>query len=244
MSKIKSSESKKASALSKNESSAKYNALVDGVYARDVLLPGEDPEEFLALHRNLRSEYGPSGQSEEEEVLKLANLYWRLRRLYLSNRLLAKGDSVARVLTKSKEKGWRTIRRAFADAHVSYDKTSLATIGTTVAQAANEITLRIMNANAEDAARYSERLKSIGAVFEERVIPMQQNIERILNTDSGLQKAYSLDELERFTRVEAIISARIEKTLRGLFGIQEYKRLKAAVNSQPSVPVTKALEHA
>ena len=64
--------------------SAKYkrpNALKHGVYARAVLIPGENRKEFEDLLAKLLDEYKPSGPSLRHAVHCLADSMWRLRRL-------------------------------------------------------------------------------------------------------------------------------------------------------------------
>ncbi len=57
------------------------NALTHGLYARDTLLPWEDPEAFDALHQAIHEELGPSGPLEESAVRAIAELEWRKHRL-------------------------------------------------------------------------------------------------------------------------------------------------------------------
>ena len=53
--------------------------LIHGLYAKDILLPWDDEDEFLTLHAELRAEFFPNGRSEEEVVLDLASLHWQKR---------------------------------------------------------------------------------------------------------------------------------------------------------------------
>ncbi len=57
-------------------------ALKHGVYSSLGVLPGEDPAEFEIFVKEIRSEYAPTGRSEEDLVDILARLMWR--RLHLS----------------------------------------------------------------------------------------------------------------------------------------------------------------
>jgi hypothetical protein len=56
-------------------------ALKHGAYSEAALLPGEDPDEFKALHKGLIAEFTPNGRMEEETVLSIARLTWRRRNL-------------------------------------------------------------------------------------------------------------------------------------------------------------------
>jgi hypothetical protein len=62
--------------------SRKHNALVHGVFAKDIIAPWESREDFETLHRALQMEFQPRGRSEEECVLDLAYLYWRKQSLW------------------------------------------------------------------------------------------------------------------------------------------------------------------
>jgi hypothetical protein len=48
------------------------NALVHGLYAKDVLLPWDSKDDFEKLHEDLKAEFSPRGRAEEEAVLDLA----------------------------------------------------------------------------------------------------------------------------------------------------------------------------
>ena len=56
------------------------NAVKHGVYSEMILLPGEDREEFEALHKELREEWDPQGPSQEDKVFNIAQNMWRKRR--------------------------------------------------------------------------------------------------------------------------------------------------------------------
>ena len=53
------------------------NAVKHGVYSEMILLPGEDREEFEALHKELREEWDPQGPSQEDKVFNIAQNMWR-----------------------------------------------------------------------------------------------------------------------------------------------------------------------
>jgi len=57
------------------------NALKHGAFSANVILPGEDPEEFNALHQSLIDEWQPAGRLEEETIHTLAECLWRKNRL-------------------------------------------------------------------------------------------------------------------------------------------------------------------
>jgi len=53
------------------------NAQKHGVFAEPLILPGEDPREFEALHSALIEEWNPSGPSEQSRVFGIADAEWR-----------------------------------------------------------------------------------------------------------------------------------------------------------------------
>jgi hypothetical protein len=71
----------------------KPSPIVHGMYAKDFLLPWEDPDEFAALHEGLVIEYLPAGMSEEETIFHIAQLFWKKRRLSRLHTTTALRDS-------------------------------------------------------------------------------------------------------------------------------------------------------
>jgi hypothetical protein len=57
------------------------SALKHGAYSEAALLPGDDPDEFKALHEGLIADFSPNGRMEEETVLSIARLTWRRQNL-------------------------------------------------------------------------------------------------------------------------------------------------------------------
>ena len=58
------------------------NGLKHGLCAGKHLLPGEDPEDFLALVNDLLNTFRPVGEGEEKLVLRIAADQWRLDRVF------------------------------------------------------------------------------------------------------------------------------------------------------------------
>jgi hypothetical protein len=71
------------------------NAQKAGVYAAPLILPGEDPREFEALHSALIEEWGPSGPSEQSRVFGVADAEWRK----LRSRRFAQAKAIANSLS-------------------------------------------------------------------------------------------------------------------------------------------------
>ena len=49
-----------------SKKSRSRNALVHGLYTKDVLLPWDSKEDFKRLHEDLKAELCPHGRAEEE----------------------------------------------------------------------------------------------------------------------------------------------------------------------------------
>src|SRR6185503_19305772 len=56
------------------------NALKHGLFAEAVILPGENEEEFKALHDSVVEEWNPEGPIEEDAAMNITNVLWRKRR--------------------------------------------------------------------------------------------------------------------------------------------------------------------
>jgi hypothetical protein len=82
------------------------NAIRVGIYARDMLLPGENHREFDQLRREMMSGYQPDGDREIRRVEKLVWNEWRLRRVHRGEtgelaKLLAEHDTRAEMLAST-----------------------------------------------------------------------------------------------------------------------------------------------
>jgi hypothetical protein len=60
---------------------SRWNSFKHGLYAKQLVLPGEDPAELDALRATLRAEHQPATETEEILVNEIAEQFWRLRRM-------------------------------------------------------------------------------------------------------------------------------------------------------------------
>src|ERR1019366_7495821 len=95
------------------------NALLHGLYARDVLLPWESKEDFLKLHADLKAEFFPDGRAEEEAVLDLAFLHWHKRTIYRLWQSAVLRDPFTEDIIQTKSKSWSEIRKRLRAAATS-----------------------------------------------------------------------------------------------------------------------------
>ncbi len=82
------------------------NALLHGVYADDLVLPWENEQDFIDLHKAFRDDLEPDGPAEEEAVLTMAGLSWKKRRLAIGSQLCYRRNPNAAALTEAGETGW------------------------------------------------------------------------------------------------------------------------------------------
>ncbi len=66
---------------SEGKARSSQNARKHGLFARDAVLPGENPEEFLQLIADLEQELEARGDFERRLVHHIAGTEWRMRRL-------------------------------------------------------------------------------------------------------------------------------------------------------------------
>ncbi len=59
---------------------SKMNALKHGLLSREVLLEGDDENQFLSLQTKLNNELNPIGMFEELLVDRIVGSFWRLKR--------------------------------------------------------------------------------------------------------------------------------------------------------------------
>ena len=62
------------------KSGSRYGALKHGLYARDVVLPGENQQAYDTMLAKLRDDFEPRGGAEDALVKRLVDIWWRLDR--------------------------------------------------------------------------------------------------------------------------------------------------------------------
>jgi hypothetical protein len=68
------------------------NALVHGVYAKDLVLPWESEEDFTKLYQAYHEEFNVEGASEEEALLDVVVCDWQQRRAAKAAQMGFEGD--------------------------------------------------------------------------------------------------------------------------------------------------------
>ena len=60
---------------------SRWNSFKHGLYAEQLVIPGEDPTELDTLRASLRAEHQPANTTEEILVNEIAEQFWRVRRM-------------------------------------------------------------------------------------------------------------------------------------------------------------------
>jgi hypothetical protein len=205
------------------------NPLIHGIYARDILLPGESNAEFVQLHNDLKAEFLPEGQSQKEAVLGLAKLHWQKRRLLITQGLTVLGSDGAKQLAKLDEKGWSAILKAARREKKMSLQEALSALGNMVAQRSIVSRARAVS-DPKQAKAEAEDLTFLLSIIRDQSLPLLKIIDESQSSLASLANAYSPETMESLLRLEALIDARIDKTLSRLMMLKEFQRLQAGRN--------------
>jgi hypothetical protein len=208
----------------------KIGLIVHGLYAKDVLLPWDDREEFAALHSGLKQEFFPSGQSEEECVLDLAQLYWQKRTLSRLRTAAVLRDPFTSEIVATEKKSWSGIRRTLRE-NAREEGRLVRTMENSVAKAIAEIR-RLGKKLAKDVPfeeveKLTPLLRASIELASKSLLPLLEQVRQLPDAEGAFDKNYLPDALEKNARLEAMIDARIGKILARLVALKEFKRTPA-----------------
>ena len=206
------------------------NALVHGLYTKDLLLPWDDREDFEKLHADLKAEFSPRGRAEEEAVLDLAILHWRKQTVWRMWQTAVLKDPFTLDIVETNGKSWSKIRnrlRTAAEGHRTL-------LGTAEAKHAEMLSQIGRLQKKIDAASDTQQVKLIEAKIEallrtitDHVLPLLQSLKQAPNAEQAFDRAYAAEGIENILRLEVAIDARIAKVLARLVGLKEFKRTPA-----------------
>jgi hypothetical protein len=208
----------------------KGGLLVHGLYTKDVLLPWDDRAEFEALHRGLKLELFPSGQSEVECVFDLAQLHWQKRTLWRLRTAAVLRDPFTHEIVATEKKSWVGIRRTLRE-NAEQEGSLLRKMENSVANAVAEVQ-RLGKKLAKDRPwEEVEKLTPLlGASIElasKTLLPLLEQVRHLPDAEGAFEKNYLPEALEKIARLEASIDARINKVLARLVALKEFKRTPA-----------------
>jgi hypothetical protein len=222
----------------------KKNALIHGIYGKDILLPWESREEFEKLLAELEDEFQPSGRMENEIVFDVAHLRWQKYRVHQMWIAAAHQDPFVSDLVKAGQKSWAGMRKHLKckakDRRMMSELLNKLFLEQT-AEAAKTLAELIQTGKlADSATKTSETRKREANAFRNVVkdftLPLIEAYKDRPNAEDSLRQTYSPEHLEPIIRLEALIDGRIDKALGRLVNLKEYKRL-AATYSPPLICV-------
>jgi hypothetical protein len=236
------SESPGTSEQKPGEVLSKMNALTHGVYAEERVLPWEDPQDLMTLRDEIWEEYQVKGRSEEETALGLVWQFWLKRRVARAVQLpyhlglspedrqsppKSFGDLVSRVIAIADDGAEASAAATRAIEALEKAAAQILDIQRPLASHSSDETQQSALAAAGQAQRDAQFVRKM---FMEQVFPRLIKLEEVRRNDgpsTAYEKAYSSAELEKLTRLEAMLDARIDKLIARLVRLQEYKRLSA-----------------
>lgn len=206
------------------------NALVHGVYAKDVLLPWDSRDDFEKLHQDLRAEFSPRGRAEDEAVLDLAVLHWQKHTLWRMRQVAVLKDPFTQDILQTRRKSWSGIRKRLRSA--AHDqRTLLGTVGAKQAEMASQVSRlqkELYVASDREAVKVTEqKLDALHRTIAVHVLPLLQKLMDGPGAEQAFDAAYATENMEKLLRLEAAIDARIGKVLARLVGLKEFKRTPA-----------------
>jgi hypothetical protein len=214
------------------------NALIHGVYARDVILPFESREDLEVLHAELRLELRPSGRLEEEIVWDLAHLRWQKRRMEKMWAAAAYNDPFVGALIRTGKKSYSGIRKdlrhkakSFCDVTEEVDRCCVQLIATAKKTAGDLLSGNLEKSDFNDAEK---RLQGIKSLIEGSLLPLMLTLEQGPSAEKALRRTYSPEYLERILKLEQQFDSREASLLSKLVRMQEYKKSENLI--QPLTP--------
>jgi hypothetical protein len=215
--------------------SHKKNALIHGIYGKDILLPWESREEFEKLLAERQEEFQPRGRMENEIVFDVAHLRWQKYRVHQMCIAAAHADPFVSDLVKAGQKSWAGIRnhlkstpqnaRMMSDLQNQLFLEQTAEVAKTIAELIE--TGKVADSATKPSETKKRDAKALRNVMKDFTVPLIEAFKDRPNAEDSLRRIYSPEYLEPIIRLEAMIDARIDKALGRLVNLKEYKRLAA-----------------
>jgi hypothetical protein len=235
------------------------NALCHGVYSNEITLPWESPADFENLLASFRDEWKPNGCSEEQAVLELTHCTWIGWRAAKMAQLCFHRDPFGVGLLKSGKTSWQDILQHEQEVPKATEST-LSQIDEMLRNfnAMLDIVRRWpYQTDTSDGKKMQSELSQLGHKVSgtievvKEVVPTIRNLAALtVRQRTMFDKAYQPEVIEQQVKVMAAIDARIDKVLRRLTALKEYKRIAASqatpsqLTASPSVVPTAPTEEA
>lgn len=233
------------------------NALCHGVYSEDLVLPWESLDDFENLLAGFRDEWKPNGSSEEQAVLALTHCTWIGWRAAKMAQLCFHRAQFGMDLLKSENASWHDILQHEQGLPKATEST-LSDIDEMLRgfTALLDIVRRWpYQTDTSDGKKMQSELSQLGhkvsgtiEAFKEVVPTIQKLASLTVIHWTMFDKAYQPEVIEQQVKVMSAIDARIDKVLRRLTALKEYKRIAASqatpsqLTASPSVVPTAPTE--
>ncbi len=203
------------------------NALTHGFYASDVVLAGENQQEFDDLLQAYRDEYCPDGVSEEAAVVELASLHWKKRRLEAGLRQALQKQRDYSTVADTSSDGWNIV----ADGARAVAKPQTAA----AQHVCKDIFKHLEQVYKPDEAKADSQVVEIekSTVLAEELRRVFQGLVPFVRAAEKhrldqIDRAFHPDIMERELKIQAEIDRRIDKVWKRLVMTKEFKRLSYA----------------
>jgi hypothetical protein len=213
------------------------NALIHGVYSDCVVLEGESPEDFSNLWEGFRIEYSPQDASEEAAVFDLASLHWKKRRLEAGlQRALNMQRASSNTAADASGDSWDRVAdeaRSAAKSQLTAAQILCGQIFKTMERVVSKPDQTIDDSEATEIEQLTVLTQQLNFVSKDLILPILFAAEK--QKQDEIERAYNPDIMERELKIQSEIDRRIEKVLKRLITIKEYKRMYVAksVYSKP-----------
>jgi hypothetical protein len=226
------------------------NALSHGVYATDFVLPIESQDDFEALLASFKAEWKPEGASEEQAVIELTHATWIGWRAARMAQLQFHRSPFGTNFAKTKLKSWEDL---LDHAEMETPKILEETLTNLdkILSGFNTMLDRVSSLPVDTSSSRGKEKQMENALLGRAVSDALEVFKKVaptIRSMAGLtvqhwtmfDKAYGPEFIEQQMRVMAAVGARIDKILRRLTSLKEYKRVAAeyapkAVIGKPSV---------
>jgi hypothetical protein len=207
----------------------KVGSIVHGLYAKDLLLPWDDREEFVALYSGLKQEFFPNGPSEEECVTDLAQLYWQKRTLWRLRTATVLRDRFTEEIVAMNRTSWAGIRRGLrekAREEQSLVRAMEVSVANGVAKM-NRLGKKMRKVAGPQEVQELASLLSSAIAQVKKMLPLIEQVQQLPDAEGAFDKNYLPEALEKVVRLEASIDARITRVSARLVALKEFKRTPA-----------------
>ena len=207
------------------------NAISHGFYSCDVVLPWENQQDFDDLLQALQDEYCPVAPTEKLAVFDLASLHWKKRRIETRSRRALEMQGDPDTVTDASS-DWDSV----ADKARASAKSQLK-----AAKLVGDMLLNHMQrtdeAKATDAVEFEKLttlVNELNIITEGLVTPILKTVEK--QKLDQIERANHHGIMERELKLQADIDRRIEKALKRLVMIKEYKEfyVPKAIDAKPA----------